>query len=180
MEAMMSVSPASEDDLPALCELLGILFAQEAEFCPAPERQLAGIRAILGSPQVGQVLVLRDGETVVGMVVLLFLPSTALGGRVAILEDMVLQPNARGRGAGARLLHAAVEFAQSAGCQRVTLLTDADNAAAQRFYGRHGCRRSAMIPMRLMLDCENPAVPNDSAVGVVNAASRRCRSHRDA
>jgi hypothetical protein len=47
------------------------LFAQEAEFCPAPERQLAGLRAILGSPQVGQVLVLRDGETVVGMVVLL-------------------------------------------------------------------------------------------------------------
>jgi hypothetical protein len=37
-----------------------------------------------------------------------------------------------------------------------------------------------MIPMRLMLDCENPAVPNDSAVGVVNAASRRYLSHRDA
>jgi ribosomal protein S18 acetylase RimI-like enzyme len=34
-------------------------------------------------------------------------------------------------------LPAAVEFARSAGCRRVTLLTDADNAAAQRFYGRH-------------------------------------------
>jgi hypothetical protein len=35
---MMNVSLASDDDLPALCELLGILFAQEAEFRPDAER----------------------------------------------------------------------------------------------------------------------------------------------
>ncbi len=149
---MMNVSPASEDDLPALCELLGILFAQEAEFRPDPERQSAGLRSMLGRPEVGQVLVLRDGPTVVGMVAVLFLPSTALGGRVAILEDMVVRPSARGRGVGSRLLHAAVEFARSAGCRRVTLLTDSDNAAAQRFYGRHGFGPSCMIPMRRILD----------------------------
>jgi len=162
----MEVTPATEDDVPALSELLGVLFQQEAEFRPDPERQSAGLRAILGRADVGQVLVLRDGPAAVGMVSLLFLPSTALGGRVALLEDMVVQPNTRGRGAGARLLHAAIEFARSVGCRRVTLLTDADNAAAQRFYGRHGFRRSAMIPMRLMLDCENPVGTNESAVGV--------------
>jgi len=79
------------------------------------------------------------------------MPSTALGGRVALLEDMVVRPDARGRGAGSLLLRAAVEFARAAGCLRITLLTDADNAAAQRFYARHGFGQSAMIPMRLPL-----------------------------
>ena len=165
MEPMMNVSPATEADLPALCELLGFLFVQETEFRPDLERQSAGLRSILGQPEAGQILVLRDGSAVVGMVSLLFMPSTALGGRVAVLEDMVVRPNARGRGAGSRLLHAAVEFAHMAGCRRITLLTDADNAAAQQFYSRHGFRRSAMIPMRLMLNGEIPVVPNDSAIG---------------
>ena len=104
---------------------------------------------------------LRDGPAVVGMVSLLFMSSTALGGRAAVLEDMVVRPNARGRGAGSRLLHAAVEFAQLAGCRRITLLTDADNVAAQQFYSRHGFKRSAMIPMRLVLNGEIAVVPDD-------------------
>jgi GNAT superfamily N-acetyltransferase len=161
----MEVTPATEDDVPALSELLGVLFQQEAEFRPDPERQSAGLRAILGRADVGQVLVLRDGPAVVGMVSLLFLPSTALGGRVALLEDMVVQPDARGGGAGSRLLAAATEFARSAGCLRITLLTDAHNAAAQRFYGRHGFARSAMIPMRLLLGGQRHAEPGGAADG---------------
>jgi hypothetical protein len=88
----MDVSPATDADVPALCELLGILFAQEAEFHPDLERQAAGLRAILGRPDDGRVLVLRDGPAAVGTVSLLFLPSTALGGRVALLEDMIVNP----------------------------------------------------------------------------------------
>lgn len=147
----MEVVPATEADIQTLCELLGILFAQEAEFYPDAKRQAAGLRAILGRPDVGQVLVLREATAVLGMVSLLFVPSTALGGRAALLEDMVVRPDARGRGAGSLLLRAAVAFARSAGCLRITLLTDADNAAAQRFYARHGFGQSAMIPMRLPL-----------------------------
>lgn len=162
-KTFMEVSPATDADLPAMCGLLGVLFAQEAEFRPDQERQAAGLRAILGRPDLGQVLVLRDGPLAVGMVSLLFLPSTALGGRVALLEDMVVRPDARGSGAGSRLLEAAVEFARSAGCLRVTLLADADNAAAQRFYARHGFGRSAMIPMRLPLGGQDaePVTPAD-------------------
>jgi GNAT superfamily N-acetyltransferase len=147
----MEVSDATDADIPALCELLAILFTQEAEFCPDPERQAAGLRAILGHPDVGRVLVLRDGPTAVGMVSLLFLPSTALGGRTALLEDMVVRPECRGGGAGSRLLQEAIRAARLAGCLRVTLLTDGDNAGGQRFYARHGFGRSAMVPMRLSL-----------------------------
>jgi hypothetical protein len=46
----MEVTPATEDDVPALSELLGVLFQQEAEFRPDPERQSAMIpmRLLLG------------------------------------------------------------------------------------------------------------------------------------
>lgn len=87
-----------------------------------------------------------------GMVNLLFTISTALGGRVAILEDMVVRPGYRSCGAGSKLLQAAMDFAKSAGCHRITLLTDRANESAQRFYKRHGFTLSEMVPLRLSLE----------------------------
>jgi GNAT superfamily N-acetyltransferase len=147
----MEISRATVEDIPQLCELLALLFDQEAEFRPDSALQAEGVRQIIEFPERGRILALREGKTVVGMVNLLFTVSTALGGRVAILEDMVVRPDCRSRGAGSMLLEAALAFARSSGCLRVTLLTDAANEAAQRFYKRHGFSRSDMVPMRLLL-----------------------------
>lgn len=145
----MEIAKATDADLPALCELLAALFSQEAEFTPDAQLQAAGLRLILEDEKVGQILVLRDRSEVLGMVSLLFHPSTALGGRVAVLEDFVVRPDCRARGLGSRLLEAAVELVRAEGCKRVTLLTDHDNAAAQRLYARHGFAKSTMMTMRL-------------------------------
>ena len=147
----MEIVKATDADLPALCELLGALFSQEAEFVPDPRLQAAGLRLILADEKVGQILVMRDNSQVLAMVSLLFHPSTALGARVAVLEDFVVRPDCRGRGLGSRLLDAAVELARAQGCRRVTLLTDHDNAAAQRLYARHGFAKSTMLTMRLIV-----------------------------
>ncbi len=133
-------------------ELLGLLFAQEAEFQPDRSLQSSGLHKIIDSPECGQILILREGNSLVGMVNLLFTISTALGGQVAILEDMVVHPDYRGSGAGSKLLQAAIDFAKSAGCRRITLLTDKTNEAAQRFYKRHRFGLSEMIPMRLLFE----------------------------
>jgi ribosomal protein S18 acetylase RimI-like enzyme len=153
---MMRPSPTIEAartaDIPALCELLRVLFAQEAEFAPDAQAQARGLERITGDAAVGTILVARDGGAIVGMVSLLFTVSTALGGRVALLEDMVVAPAARGRGIGSDLLREAVAHARAQGCKRITLLTDGANEAAQRFYARHGFAASGMIPMRLALN----------------------------
>jgi GNAT superfamily N-acetyltransferase len=146
----MEISRATVEDIPQLCELLALLFDQEAEFRPDSALQAEGVRQIIEFPERGRILALREGKTVVGMVNLLFTVSTALGGRVAILEDMVVRPDFRYRGAGSMLLEAALAFARSSGCLRLTLLTDAANKTAQRFYKRHGFSRSDMVPMRLL------------------------------
>lgn len=142
---------ATEADIPRLNELLTLLFTQEADFRPDAVKQAAGLRRIMADPGVGHILVLRRGGEIVGMINLLYTVSTALGERVAILEDMIVHPDCRGAGAGSRLLRGAVEFAGQAGCRRITLLTDHDNSGAIRFYQRHGFALSAMVPLRLSL-----------------------------
>ncbi|MBI1175275.1 MAG: GNAT family N-acetyltransferase [Sideroxydans sp.] len=143
------IEAATLDDIPQLCELLQVLFAQEREFQPDAARQAAGLREIIEHPDAGQILLLREGGEVVAMVGLLYTVSTARGGRVAMLEDMVVRPGRRGSGAGSALLQAAIAHAQAAGCSRITLLTDQDNETAIRFYRRHGFEVSGMLPLRL-------------------------------
>lgn len=70
---------------------------------------------------------------------------------MALLEDMVVAPGHRGAGLGDRLLREALAQARARGCRRVTLLNDADNQAAQRFYARQGFTGAPMRPMRLLL-----------------------------
>ncbi len=147
----MQINLATAQDLPDLASLLTVLFTQEAEFVPDHAAQLRGLERIVTNPEVGVILVARTEGRAVGMVNLLFTVSTALGERVAILEDMVVMPESRGGGTGSRLLEAAIETAKAAGCRRITLLTDNSNVAAQRFYARQGFVRSAMVPMRLAL-----------------------------
>lgn len=147
----MEITPANASDIPALCELLDILFSQEADFKPDHEAQSRGLALIINNPEVGLIVAARQNGCIVGMVNLLYTISTALGERVALLEDMIVSPDARGSGVGSRLLEQAIQFARLNGCKRITLLTDRTNEPAQRFYQKHGFGFSAMIPLRLSL-----------------------------
>ena len=94
-----------------------------------------------------------DKNEVIGMINLLFTISTALGGDVAIIEDMVIKPTKRGKGFGSRLISYAIEFAINNNCKRITLLTDTENTRAQKFYKHHGFNRSSMVVFRKNLNC---------------------------
>ena len=143
--------PAAMADVPQLGELLSLLFAQEADFAPDIQRQTRALKMIVSQPEAGRIFCAADGGEVIGMVSILFTISTAEGGRAAWLEDMVVHPARRGEGIGERLLQTAMAGAKSAGCTRITLLTDDTNVNAQRFYSRAGFARSPMIPLRLKL-----------------------------
>ena len=147
----MLIEKATAADVPALSDLLSVLFSQEAEFRPNAEAQQKGLAQIINNPDIGTVLVARQGDQVVAMVNLLFTISIALGERVALLEDMVVLPAGRGMGVGTRLVSEAILFARAQGCKRITLLTDRSNEAAQRFYAKQGFVVSTMVPMRVSL-----------------------------
>ncbi len=150
----MRISIASLNDIPELCNLLNSLFSQEAEFVPDQQTQTRGLAAVINGSEAGEILVARDDGEIVGMVSLLYTVSTALGARVALLEDMVVASNRREQGIGSTLIRDAVKFAKEKGCMRITLLTDDDNEGAHRFYKRHGFKRSSMTVFRMSLGGE--------------------------
>ena len=149
------VGDAVAADLEAVAGLLHALFTQEAEFTPDREKQLRGLRMLFDEPASGRLFVARDmdmHDRVIGMASLQFEISTALGGRAAWVEDVIVDSAHRGRGVGARLFGHLIAFARSEGLLRLSLLTDHDNATAQGLYSGFGFVRSTMIPMRLVLE----------------------------
>jgi GNAT superfamily N-acetyltransferase len=145
------IEPATLDDLPLLVDLLDDLFSMEADFVPDREKQERGLRLILENPARGRIFVLRTDHQLIAMVNLLITISTAEGGFVLLLEDVVVHRDHRGQGYGSRLLQYAVDFARQKKFLRITLLTDRDNAAAKRFYLSRGFVESDMVPLRMLL-----------------------------
>ena len=145
------IEPATEADLDELSGMLGELFAQEGDFRPDKEKQLRGLRLIFEQPSRGRVFVLRQNGAIVGMINLLFTISTAEGGFVILLEDLVVNKKYQGKGYGRKLLEHAIDFAKQKNFLRVTLLTDRPENVAQEFFRHHGFVESSMIPMRLWI-----------------------------
>lgn len=148
----VSILPALHTDIEAICDLLAELFNQEADFSADRNKQYQAVEQILSAPDQGRILLLRVNAQVVGMVSLLYLTSTAMGGKVAMLEDMIIAAPYRSQGYGRQLLAEAVAFARQQDCLRITLLTDADNVRAQQCYQQQGFTLSAMLPMRKILE----------------------------
>ncbi len=148
MPDQLLIEPATLDDLPQLADLLYDLFSQEDDFIPNRDKQIRGLRLILEQPSRGRIFVLRHGDRIIGMINLLITISTAEGGFVLILEDLVIHRDHRGQGYGGRLITHAIGYGKEKGFLRVTLLTDKLENKARAFYEHHGFRQSGMVPMR--------------------------------
>jgi len=151
MHELTRIEPATIEDLPLLTELLMDLFRQEPDFRPDYSNQMRGLRLILEQPSRGRIFVLRTANQILGMINLLFTISTAEGGFVIILEDLIIHQNFRGQGFGSELLKYALEYAKQKDFLRITLLTDLVNDQSRAFFEKHGFQRSEMVPMRLYL-----------------------------
>ncbi len=147
----LRIRKAKANDISHLCSLLAILLDQEAEFKPDRELQERGFKLLLANPEKGFAVITElDGEAVAMCTVLMTI-STALGGPAAVLEDVVVRPEHRGKGIGSAMINEVKRMIEEAGCLRISLLTDNDNARGQKFYSSHGFTSSPMIPMRLIL-----------------------------
>lgn len=153
------IEPATLEDLPGLADLLIELFTHEADFRPDRDRHLRGLELILENPGRGRIYVARSHDRIVGMVNLLFTISTAEGGFVVLMEDVIVRLDYRGRGVGTQLMKHAIEYAKKKEFLRITLLTDRLNSESQRFFERMGFFKSQMIPLRLPLTKDSATMP---------------------
>ena len=157
----LRIESATIEDLYDLTELVMDLFQLEEDFQPDRSKQEHGLRLILEMPNRGRIFVIRNDDKVVGMVNILFTISTAEGGMVLIMEDLVIHPDHRRRGFGGLLMNHVLTFAKKRDFRRITLLTDKISQESQTFFAKHGFSHSSMIPMRLCLNTDKKT--NDSA-----------------
>jgi len=143
------IDTAVHADLPVLVDLLGELFTLERDFEPDAARQSRALRLIMDNPTHGRIFVIRDGDQVVGMTNAIVTISTAEGGPVVELQDVIVRASHRGRGLGGLLLSSVFAWAAQQGMQRITLLADEHNHPALGFYRHLGFRSISQVPLRL-------------------------------
>ena len=141
------IRPASAGDIPAMVELLGLLFTLEADFTFASDRQRRGLELLLAAPQARVAVAEVDGRAV-AMATAQLLISTAEGGPALTIEDVVVAPLHRRQGLARQLLAHLALWGESQGARRLQLLADRDNTLALLFYQRLGWRQTQLICLR--------------------------------
>ena len=147
----ISFRKAEIEDIAVLCELLWELFSQEVEFTPNKEIQEKALKKIIEDKSIGDIFVAVKENKVIAMVNVLYTISTALGEKVAILEDMVVSQNYKNQKIGSSLIEFTLDYLKKNSFKRVTLLTDSDNFNAHNFYKKHQFTKSDMIVFRKSL-----------------------------
>ena len=148
---MVRIRTATLADIPQLVALLKALFAIEADFDFDPDKQTRGLNLLLASPK-DRVFVaesLKDHK-VLGLCTVQTLISTAEGGSVGLLEDLVVAVDFRKQGIATKLLAEAVAWAECRGLKRLQLLADKNNLSALHFYRKQGWQSTQLICLRML------------------------------
>lgn len=136
-------------DIDALVGLLGELFAVEADFSFDAEKHRQGLTLMLdGCRKHKCIKVAEHIHEVIGMCSAQALISTAEGGVVAMVEDLVIKTGWRGRGVGGMLLESMEDWRRECGLKRLQLLADSENEPAVAFYQKNGWKRTQLICLR--------------------------------
>ena len=141
------IRAAMPNDLDRLTELLGELFAIEADFTIDAERQRRGMILMLAAPQACVLVAEADG-TVIGLATGQLIISTAEGGPALLVEDVMVASNWRGQGIGRGLIYKLAQWAVDHDAHRLQLLADRNNSAGLDFYRKIGWQATALICLR--------------------------------
>jgi GNAT superfamily N-acetyltransferase len=144
----ITLRPAESRDIPTLGRLGASLMRihhefNERRFMSPGENPEAGYGAFLASqldnPEM-LVLVAERQDVIVGYVWAAIEPESykELRARAGYVHDILVTDEARGGGAGARLIEAAVVWLREQGMPRVLLWTAAPNDKARKLFEAHG------------------------------------------
>jgi GNAT superfamily N-acetyltransferase len=116
------------------------------------QKQVLGMSMLVTDPAGASfVAVAVKGIEVIGMATAQTLVSTAEGGRVGLVEDVIVRKDWRGKGTGTRLLDAVVDWSRGMKLKRLQLLADLDNRLALDFYRTRGWQATSLIALRRLL-----------------------------
>jgi ribosomal protein S18 acetylase RimI-like enzyme len=148
----ITIRPAQPEDIPRMCDLLAELFSIESDFVPDREKQVRGLNALIVDPsRKALLLVAVDEGRVVGMSTVQTLISTAEGGEVGLIEDVIVDRKYRSLGVGTLLLEGIAAWGREHGLKRLQLLADSNNRPAIEFYSSLRWTSTSLRCLRKML-----------------------------
>jgi GNAT superfamily N-acetyltransferase len=139
----VTVRIATAADLPRIVELLAQLAPSEADR-EDPRQGDVYRNALTRTERQGQQLLVAEADgRILGTLALVLVENLShQGAPYAILENVVVDAPARGRGIGELLVQEAIQRARRAGCYKVSLTSNKGRTEAHRFYERMGFARS--------------------------------------
>ena len=144
------IRPASIEDIDAMTQLLRELFEIEEDFNFDQVKQAQGLALIVNSPN-SRVFVAESDGLIIGMCTVQLLISTAEGGYVGLVEDMVVSHPYIGKGIGRKLLTELETWSKAKGLTRLQLLADVNNQPALVFYRKMGWSDTSLVGVRKLI-----------------------------
>ncbi len=136
---MPVIRKATPSDVPGVLALVKDLAAYEREPDAVVATEADFLRDGFGEAPAFHVLVAEDAQAeVIGFALYFFSYSTWIGRRCLYLEDVFVQPEHRGKGAGIALMKALAKEAVAKECRRFVWQVLDWNAPAIAFYERLG------------------------------------------
>jgi GNAT superfamily N-acetyltransferase len=109
---------------------------------PADADLAALSRALLADPErEGVQLLGLLGDRPVGFATVFWTWETTSGGRIGVMNDLFVAPDARGHHVGTALIEACADLVREHGGRHLAWVTAPDNARAQRVYDRLPTRK---------------------------------------
>jgi len=145
----ITIRGAEPSDTDGLVALLRVLFTLEEDFSYNERVQRRGMALLISrqGPE-RQVFVAEKGGRVAGMCSIQTLISTAEGGLVGQVEDVIVGDGCRGNGIGNVLMDAVDGWAREKGLKRLQLLAEKGNTQALKFYRSRGWEITNLICVR--------------------------------
>lgn len=133
-EPMISIRPATRDDVPLILELIRDLAAYEREPDAVVATEADLLRDGFGESPRFRVLIAEDSGEPAGFAFYCFAYSTWRGRPVLYLEDLFVRPEHRKKGIGLMLMRRLARVAVNEGCPRFVWEVLDWNEPAIRFY----------------------------------------------
>ena len=135
----LALRPVRHGELPELLDMLRRFYVEDRIPLDEP-RVRRGLEQLLADAALGAVLFAEAEGERVGYLVLGWCFSIEQGGRHVLVDELYLEPAARGRGLGSTLLAAACDWARGQGAEVARLEVNRHNPRAKALYLRHGFR----------------------------------------
>jgi len=131
----VEIRPARADEIEEMLPLIRA-YCEFYETEPNDDGLRRMFETLINDPSQGAVFIARDGGSAVAFATLDWKWSSLKAARIGYLEDLFVDPEARGRGIADALIEVCADRCRELGMPAMQWLTAPDNHRAQRVYDR--------------------------------------------